>query len=150
MSKDRRKNRRLPLTISVATPMRIEMHSEHYDGQIPGIMVNLSGGGIAMLVFHHLPEESRVEFDLECVGVNEKIWGKIVREKKKYEDTYMVGIKFERKSEKLEEVVEKMAEDHDICEVRYLLDPKNACYPECKFRLLCGKRIKKDFPEEKS
>ncbi len=149
MNKERRKYKRLPLTISISAPIRIELHTDRYDGVIPGILVNLSAGGMALLVFHYLPEESRVDFNLDFMGVKADLSGKIVREEKKFDETYMVGIEFEKVAGELEELVEKMAEDHDICQVRYLIDPQKACFPDCSFRELCGQVIKKDFPEVK-
>lgn len=145
MADERRNDKRLPLTISVATPLRIEMHSDYYDGMIPGILMNLSPSGMALLVFHYLPEDSKVEFDFDFTGTLTKVSGKIVREEKKFEDTYMVGIKFDNASKELKKAVEDMAEDHDICQVRYIIDPESACFPECCFRALCGHRIKKGF-----
>lgn len=147
MSEDRRQYKRLPLTLSVATPIKIVMHSEDNGGILPGILVNLSAGGMALILFQHLPEGSRIEFSLDFMGIQRDIKGRISRVEKKFEDTYMVGIRIEKVSEKLKEVVEKMAEDQDICQIRYVMDPDTACFPECSFRALCARRIKKDFPE---
>ena len=147
MTKDRRTNKRLQLTISLATPLKIELHSDHYDGMIPGILLNLSARGMALLVFHYLPEDSRVEFDLNFVGIRSKVSGRIAREEKKFEDTYMVGVEFNDAPAELKETIETMAEDHDICQVRYVINPEEACFPECSFRSLCGHRIKKNFSE---
>jgi len=145
MSKDRRQHKRIPLTLSVAKPIRIEMHTDQYDGTVPGILVNLSANGIGMIVFHKLPTDSKVEFDLDFIGIDEKVKGKIVREEKKFNETFMVGIQFTDVSKELEEIIACMAEDHDICEVRYVMDPETSCFPECSFHKLCGKRVKKDF-----
>jgi len=147
MSEDRRQHKRLPLMLSVATPIRIEMHSENFDGMLPGILVNLSAGGMAIIVFRHLPEETEIRFSLEFMGIKRDMTGHIVREEKKFSDTYMVGIKFDRVSKKLKEVVESMADDHDICQIRYVMKPSTACFPECSFKPLCARRIKKDFTE---
>lgn len=148
--KERRKRKRLPLTLSIAKPIRLEFHSEHHDETIPGILANLSSSGMALIVFHHIPKDSMIVFDLDFVGIKEKIRGRIVREERKYEDVNMVGVKFEEESRALKETVEKMAEDYDICEVRFIVDPETACFPECHFRPLCGRRIKKEFSNEET
>ncbi len=148
MSKERRQYKRLPMTLSIAKPMEIEMSTDQYEGDIPGILVNLSAGGMALIVFHELPLDSRVNFDLNFMGIKRSISGTIVREESKFKDTYMVGVKFDKTSKKLGELVEKMAEDHDICDVRFLVMQDKACFPECSFRPLCGKRIKKNFSDK--
>ena len=145
MADGRRQHKRIPLTLSIAKPIRLEMHSDSFDGAIPGILVNLSAGGAALIVFHKLPLESVIEVNLDFVGVKKKMTGKIVREEKKFEDTYMIGIEFDKVSTELKKVVEDMAEDHDICEIRYIMRPEKVCFPDCNFRILCGKRIKKEF-----
>lgn len=148
MSKERRQHKRLPMTLSIAKPMEIEMSTDQYEGDIPGILVNLSAGGMALIVFHELPLKSRVNFDLDFMGVQKSVSGTIVREESKFKDTYMVGVEFDEVSGQLGDLVEKMAEDHDICDVRFLVMEDKACFPECSFRPLCGKRIKKDFSNE--
>ncbi|MEA3505933.1 MAG: PilZ domain-containing protein [Elusimicrobiota bacterium] len=148
MSKERRQHKRLPMTLSIAKPMEIKMATDQYEGDIPGILVNLSAGGMALIVFHELPLESRVNFDLNFMGIKKSISGTIVREETKFKDTYMVGVKFDEVSNTLRKLVENMAEDHDICDVRFLIMEDKACFPECSFRPLCGKRIKKDFSDE--
>jgi c-di-GMP-binding flagellar brake protein YcgR len=148
MGKDRRKHKRLPMTLSIAKPMEIEMSTDLYEGDIPGLLVNLSGGGLALIVFHELPLKSRINFDLDFMGIKKTVNGTIVREESKFKDTYMVGVEFDEISDKLGELVEKMAEDHDICDVRFLVMKEKACFPKCSFRPLCGKRIKKDFSDK--
>ncbi|MGM0442333.1 MAG: PilZ domain-containing protein [Elusimicrobiota bacterium] len=149
MSKDRRKHRRLPLTLSIAKPIRIEMSTDQHEDTIPGILADLSAGGAAMIVFHRLPKESRIDFNLNFLGVKKHLNGVIVREEEKFDETFIVGIQFDNPSEELEDMIEDMAEDHDICEIRYAMNPETACFPDCDFRPLCGKRIKKDFEEER-
>ncbi len=146
--KERRKNKRLRLTLSIVQPIRLELHSELHDERIPGILVNLSAGGMALIVFNHLPEDSKIELRLDFMGVRKKMRGKIVREEQKFGDVYMVGVQFEEESPKLRKVVEDMAEDNDICEVRYVVNPETACFPKCSFRALCGRKIKKEFKDK--
>ncbi|MGM0568671.1 MAG: PilZ domain-containing protein [Elusimicrobiota bacterium] len=145
VKKERRKQKRLPLTLSIARPMRLELHSEYHDELIPGILANLSASGMALIAFHSIPQDSMIELDMEFMHVSERIRGKIVREEKKFDDVYLVGVEFEKRSEQLKEVVEQMAEDHDICDLRFVVNPETACFPKCSFRPLCGRRIKKDF-----
>ncbi|MFW6172298.1 MAG: PilZ domain-containing protein [Elusimicrobiota bacterium] len=142
---DRRRHRRVPLTLSIAEPINIELSTDTYEGSIPGLLVNLSAGGMALIVFHELPKDSTIEFRLNFLDVDEDMRGKIKYEKKKFEDTYLVGVEFEKVNKKLKKVLEDMAEDHDICDIRYIIDPENACFPDCSYRPVCGKRIKKEF-----
>ncbi len=117
MTKDRRLSKRLQLTLSVAKPIKIEMHSEHYNGNIPAILVNLSASGMALVAFHEIPLSSKVEFELNFMGLNEKLKGSIVRKEKKFKDTYVVGIQFEKPSAEFKKIINKMAEDNNICEI---------------------------------
>lgn len=150
MSEDRRKHRRIPLTLSIAQPIRLEISSDQHEDMIPGIMVNISAGGMSLVVFHKLPENSKIDFNLKFMGVEERLTGKVVREEKKIESTYIVGVQFDKVIEKLKDIIEKMAGDFDICEIRYLMQGEKACFPDCSFHPLCAKRIKKDFKKEKT
>jgi hypothetical protein len=145
MSEDRRRHRRIPLTLSIAQPISIEIHSEHHDDAIPGIMVNVSAGGMGMIVFRELPENSKIEFNLKFMGLSEQLSGTVVRQEEKLGNTFLIGIQFAQPVEHLQNIVGHMAEDFDICEIRYLMKGENACYPQCSFRPLCAKRIRKDF-----
>ena len=66
-------------------------------------------------------------------------------EEEKLGNTFLIGIQFAQPVEHLQNIVGNMAEDFDICEIRYLMKGENACYPQCSFRPLCAKRIRKDF-----
>ncbi|MBN2408073.1 MAG: PilZ domain-containing protein [Elusimicrobia bacterium] len=145
MGKERRQSKRIPLGLSVAEPIRLELSTPKYEGAIPGVLVNISSGGIALLIFHEIPLGHEIEFGLGFLGLEEKVTGKVVREDKRHNETFIVGVEFTRRSPELKDMLEKMAEDNDICEFRVLTDIKNACFPECSFSKLCAKRIKKNF-----
>ena len=143
MTNDRRINKRVPLTLSIAEPIRLEISSE--DVNIPGIMVNLSASGMALILFSRLAKGSRISFNLDFMGVEQAVTGTVVRVEDKAGETFIVGIQFDSALKELEETLEKMSEDHDICELRYLMKGDDACFPDCSFRPICARRIKKDF-----
>ncbi len=148
MSEDRRIHKRLPLTLSIAQPIKLDIKSNQHENIIPGIIVNISAGGMALIMFNKVPEESNIEFDLEFMGINEHLTGKVVREEEKFGKTYIVAIEFNKVLNKLKVIIEAMAEDFDICELRYLMQGEDACFPKCSFYSLCAKRIKKEFEGE--
>ncbi len=148
MNDDRRVHRRLQLTLSIAQPIRLEISSDQHEDMIPGIIVNISAGGMALIVFHKLPANSFIEFNLEFMGIEEHLRGEVVREEEKFGKTFLVAVKFDRVVDKLKNTIEKMAEDFDICELRYLMKGKDACFPDCSFYPLCAKRIRKDKGEK--
>ena len=145
MSEDRRVHKRLQLTLSIAQPIRLELHTDQYDGVMPGIMVNLSAGGMAIIVFQKLQMESKIEFNLKFMGIEQQVKGKVLRVEERTGNTFIVGIQFDKVIESMKDKLGSMVEDSDICEIRYLVKLNDACFPKCSFRPLCAKRIKKDF-----
>ncbi|MFH1416103.1 MAG: PilZ domain-containing protein [Elusimicrobiota bacterium] len=148
MNVDRRGHKRLPLTLSVAQPIRIIMMADGMDDSVPGILVNISAGGLAMITFKRIPVGSDIQLTLDFMGINERVSGKVVRQNKKFTETFIVGIKFDRQVEQMKNIIDKMAEDFDICELRYLMKGEDACFPKCSFHAFCARRIRKEFPKK--
>jgi len=127
MTNDRRAHKRVPLTLSIAEPIRLEISSE--DINIPGIMVNLSASGMALILFSNLAKGSSISFNMDFMGVEQTVTGTVVRVESKQSETFMVGVQFDSIIKDLEDSLEKMSEDHDICELRYLIKGNDACFP---------------------
>jgi hypothetical protein len=123
----------------------MEIGSDAHESSIPGIMANISAGGMSLIVFHKLPENSKIDCGLKFVGVEKHVTGTVVRQEERLNETYVAGVKFDEVIEELTDVIDNMAEDFDICEIRYLMKGDKACFPDCSFHPLCAKRIKKDF-----
>src|SRR3989339_594804 len=126
MSEDRRVHKRLQLTLSIAQPIRLELHTDQYDGVMPGIMVNLSAGGMAIIVFQKLQMESKIEFNLKFMGIEQQVKGKVLRVEERTGNTFIVGIQFDKVIESMKDKLGSMVEDSDICEIRYLVKLNDA------------------------
>ncbi|MBN2406310.1 MAG: PilZ domain-containing protein [Elusimicrobia bacterium] len=140
-----RRYKRIPLSLAVAKRIEIDMTLEGRAGGMHGILMNISAGGMAVIVPEPAAEGSGMECEFSFMGIKEHVTGRIIRAEKKYADTYMLGVQFNKVSFRFEETLNHMAEDHDKCEFRYLTMIEEACFRGCFFRPLCGKRIKKDF-----
>jgi hypothetical protein len=113
MDKDRRSHKRLPLTLAIAQPLRIEIYTENTQNTTPGIIVNISAAGMALVVFSELPQDTKIEFNLDFMGIKEKVSGMVVREQEKAEGVFSVGVKFDKPVESLKELIADMAEDFE-------------------------------------
>src|SRR5579885_3053205 len=103
----------------------------------PGILTNLSAGGLSLILFMEPPKTKTIEMVLTIPGLSRvAIEGKVVRVSEKGQ-TYNVGIFFTKISKKHRVQIDAMAQDHMDCETRLSLKLPEACVSECRFHALC-------------
>lgn len=137
-TQERRRHPRLPLHLNVAK--LIDFKCEGLDAAIPGVLVDLSAGGLSMICFA-LPQVSQtVTFRLALPGlVNANVHGKVIRAVQKGQ-TYRVAVEFTEFQEKWSHMVEKLAKSLHSCEQRWNEGDRNHCPSECAYH--------KAFPKE--
>jgi len=143
---ERRKYKRFPVIRDFSETVEITIFSQHQaqpPNKLPGIVLNLSAGGIALLTFVSIPVGSDVSFKLSLPNLKNAplLKGKVVRVEN-HENTYMVGIKFEEVEEGIKKMLIKMGEDYESCEIRLSFGVSNGCYKECSYYPLCNKKNK--------
>ncbi len=111
----------------------------------PGILTNLSAGGLSLILFMEPPKTKTLDMVLTIPGLSRvAIAGKVVRVSEKGQ-TYNVGIAFTKISKKHRGQIDAMAQDHLDCETRLSLKLPEACVPTCRFHALCAKPQKAPY-----
>ncbi|MCK4533131.1 PilZ domain-containing protein [bacterium] len=142
VKKERRKHPRFPIISDLVEPVMLKVSSCEIKEGVPGIMLDLSAGGMVVITFIPLQEGSLLELTINLPGLKiEKAEGKIVRVEEKA-GTYAVGIGFFKLSKKVKEKIKQMAKDFHHCKIRQLNGEKNICFKECSYYLLCSQTIK--------
>ncbi len=142
IKKERRKYIRFPIISDLVEPIMLKVSSCEIKDGVPGIMMDLSAGGVVVITFIPLQEGSLLELTINLPGLKiEKAEGKIVRVEEKT-GTYAVGIGFFKLSKKVKEKIKQMAKDFHHCKIRHLNGEKNICFKECAYYSLCSQTIK--------
>jgi len=111
----------------------------------PGILTNLSAGGMSLILFMEPPRTKTLDMMLTIPGLNHvKVTGKVVRINEKGQ-TYNVGISFTKIGKKHRGQIDAMAQDHLDCETRLSLKLPEACVNTCRFHALCAKPQKAPY-----
>ncbi len=138
----------MPVISSFLKPVLIRSDQLGLRESAPGIIVDLSAGGLAMITFVPIYPGTRLSLNLNLPGLRIKdIVAHVLRVKQKYK-TYMAAIKFDRLNSKSKDKINKMADDYDLCETRLMLGEKKICSRRCSYFPLCSKSIKIDFDKK--
>jgi len=146
---ERRKHPRFPVVEGLVEPITVNFDEEkpapgeHRPAagpkNQPALLVNLSAGGMSLILFMEPPRSKKFEMLLNLPGLERvPIEGRVVRVLEKGA-TFNVGIAFTKISRKHEDQINGMAQDHLDCETRIGLNLPEACVPNCRFRALCAK-----------
>ena len=141
MEDERRKYRRIP-TISVVKEALIESQDLNLKTEIPAILFNLSAGGLALITFLSIPQDSLIHMNFDVDGLKLKdVEGKVVRVEGK-KKTYLVVVAFTKIREEVKNRINMMADAFDLCETRISLGEENVCSQACSYYQLCSKAVK--------
>jgi hypothetical protein len=145
-AQERRRHPRLPLHLSVAK--LVDFKFDGLEQSAPAVLVDLSAGGLAMILFAMPNMTKDLTFSMSLPGlVNAKLKGKIVRARRKGE-TYMVAIEFTEFQDKWANLVSKLTKAYSACEERLLQGDRHFCFKDCAFFPLCQKEEKaRVFPK---
>ena len=143
---ERRKHQRFPIIKDLAEPIEILVMGKK-SISLPGVLTNLSAGGIDLILMGPLTEEQKpqnLELSLKhLAGLGEisKISGRIVWTHQKG-DTTLVGIQFTQISSHHQKVINDMAKAYWECEGRIDRGEFEICFRECPYWGLCRKPVK--------
>lgn len=149
IKKERRKHSRFPIISDLVEPIMLKVSSCEIKEGVPGIMMDLSAGGVVVITFIPLPEKSLLELSINIPGLKiKKVVGKIVRVEEKT-GTYTVGIGFTKLSKAVKDKINQMAKDFHHCKMRHLNGEKNICFKKCSYYALCSQTIKGHLKKRK-
>lgn len=140
---ERRKHKRFPVITGLVKPVLFRFPRLNIKGAVPGILSNLSAGGVALVTFAPVQLNVLISLTLDFDGLKlEDVEGRVVRVEAKNE-VYLVAIEFTQISDKTREKINSMAEDFDMCDTRIILGEKGFCKRSCSYYELCTKPVKK-------
>ncbi len=141
---ERRKHKRFPVLRELAEPVDIRLSPSPIDSKqpIPGVISNLSAGGMALITFIPLPVDATIAITLDIPDLEKtKVEGKVVRREDKG-GSYLHGIMFTSVSEKARHHLNQMGIDYEDCEIKLSLGLTDVCDKKCTYWHLCTKPVK--------
>lgn len=143
IAEERRRHTRLPIVHGILEPVDLafsEPGSKKTKGTTqPGILSDLSAGGLRLLTFLEPPHSKMLDIILQFPGLEGiPVKGRIswVRGKG---GVFMSGITFTNVSKRNRSKINLMAEDYADCDARIALKLPEVCVPNCRCRYLCNK-----------
>ena len=139
---ERRKHPRFPVIKDLAEPIEV-MVAGSKPLSFPGVLTNLSAGGLDLILMGTLNNTDNVQLTLSNIpGLDGlKVAGKIVWTKEKG-GTTLVGIQFTQIHPHQQDHINTMAKAYWECEGRIESGDFEICFRECSYWDLCGKTYK--------
>ena len=135
---NKRRHNRFPVIKDFGHAVSIGTEKETF----PGIILNLSAGGMFLLMYSDMPINAEVSLMINIPHMETKqILGKVVRSKLK-NSMWEVGIEFLGIDTLDSKKINRMAIDFNDCETKILLGALDICKKECSYYVLCDKRQK--------
>jgi len=135
MMEERRKFKRSPVIHEMDEAIELGFKDE----MVPGLLVDLSGGGMSLLTYKALPLGTILNLSMELPGLKtHRLQGKIVWSVPKGE-MWRVGITFNKIEASDLKHINKMAFDFADCETKLALGVKDVCFDKCSYFKLCPK-----------
>jgi len=132
---NRRKEERIPFLDKIYHAIQLVIDKE----VVPGIMVNLSSGGISIITFAKLKinQPINMAFKLQSLIIK-SVSGKVVW-CKKVGEMWRIGIAFTKIDPVNAQTINYMAADFAQCERKISLKEKNVCFNKCSYYRMCNK-----------
>ena len=136
---NRRKYSRLPVIKNVAKELFVSTDK----GFFKGLIINLSAGGLLLLMYENLPLGSQVclLFDYPPLET-EPIFGEVVRTVQTKAIVREIAIKFTSISTTDAKKINRVAIDYTDCENKITLGALDVCSKECSYYNFCEKKLK--------
>jgi len=141
-SLDRRTCFRFPIVGDFVKPVEFHTLPHHADIAQPGIITQLSGGGMAMVSFTRVETGASLIISVNIPGIApERMEGTVVRVEEKG-GTYLAGVRFTTISEQQRAALNKAADDYNDCELKLSFGIPDPCFRQCAYFALCEKKQK--------
>jgi len=142
---ERRQHTRFPIIKDLAKPIEILIAGKE-PVALPGILTNLSAGGIDLILMGSLDAEHKphkIQLSLSHIhGLDDlKVSGRIVWAREKG-GTTLVGIEFTQIGAHHQKQINVMAKAYWECENRIEQGEFEICFRECSYWNLCSKLVK--------
>jgi hypothetical protein len=135
MHEEKRKHTRLPVLHEMDEPIRIATQKE----SVPGILVDLSASGMAILTFASLNIGAELNLSIDIPGLKtQPLKGKVVWANAKGE-MWRIGIAFLHIDQADFRHINNLAFDCNDCDTKIGLGVSDVCFDKCSYLQLCSK-----------
>lgn len=135
---EKRRHNRLPVLHEMDEPIQISFNNK----AVPGILVDLSAGGMSLLTFASIPVGSEVNLSIDVPGLKtQPLSGKVVWALSKKE-MWRIGIVFTKIEPHDFRIINRIAIDCCDCDTKLALGVTDICFEKCSYRPLCEKPAK--------
>ena len=136
--KERRKHARLPVLHEIGKPMQVAIN----DKTVPGVLIDLSASGMALLAFSYIPVGTDINLAIDLPGLKTRqLKGRIVWTIQKGE-MWRTGISFHAVDPVDFRHINKMAIECSDCDTKIALGVTDPCFEKCTYFALCTKPAK--------
>lgn len=139
VQQEMRKHRRVGSGAFAGIPVVLKPAPPFFGEEMEGKMVDLSGGGLAVLMKEAVPVKTKLKLWMVLAGREAITCTVSVRRVSSKEDAYLTGLQFLDLSEDVAADLAKLSGDFDACETRIRQDETPVCVPGCSFYALCDK-----------
>ena len=141
MKTDKRRHTRFPLVKDLAEPVDLFLLDEPAR-ELPAVLINLSSGGMALVVFAHVSGDTRLKITLNIPGLEGiELQGHVAWTEVKG-DTTALGVRFNHIASEDSRRINQMAEAYQDCELKLSFGLRDVCFRECAYWPLCHKPVK--------
>ena len=135
---EKRKYSRLPVLHEMDEPIQIALSNK----AVPGILVDLSAGGMSLLTFSAIPIGTEINLSIVVPGLKtQPIAGRVVWSINKGE-MWRMGIVFAKLDSIDFRHINRMAFDSADCDTKLGLGVTDVCAEKCSYFALCSKPVK--------
>lgn len=136
---EKRKHNRLPILHEMDEPIQIAIDNKK---SVPGVLVDLSAGGMSILAFASIPTGTEVNLSINVPGLKtDPLDGRVVWSIEKGE-MWRTGIVFTKINPLDMRHINRLAFDSADCETKFKLGVTDICVEKCSYHPLCDKPVK--------
>ena len=141
---EQRKHRRVGSSSFDGIPVVVKPAPPFFGEPVPGRMIDLSGGGTAVILKDAIPVNSKMKIWIAFPDRGELACLVSVRRVSPADGGYLTGLQFLDIPEDMAAELAQISADYDLCEKRIAMDETPSC-GACAFSPLCDKpqKIKK-------
>ena len=140
---ERRKHKRFSSMKWISEPIEVHFPSPFYQEPIVGRIIDISAGGLGLMISEPLPEFFTLSFYIHIRGIEPfEVKGKVVHFKNDSETQFVIGIFFTEIDEQIAKRLDSISEDYEKCSNERSVGDKDFCFEECLFATFCDKKGK--------
>jgi hypothetical protein len=136
---EKRQHPRFRSTAFLGTPIHLTPLPPFFGVPIEGQVIDLSGGGMAVLLGEALPAETKMSMELKFPSGLILACHVVARRTSACTGGFLTGIQFLDLPEKMVIQIDHMARDYNECDIRIENQVMPVCQTDCSFFSVCEK-----------